>query len=191
MNASVKGILVKNSTSTPILIPRNIRLGHLQELGTKQSLVALAFLGTTDQDLAAIAKRLPRQRRVGWFTKAIAMLAATYTAASSSPTATLTVAPRPETAATRPETVLPNGVTIYGPSNSPNVAELAKAVNDFPKIWNDAGTFANIPKDEWMKIPLRSDWENKISTKAPQVYPLGIEDRKCVDKTFDKLYEQG
>jgi len=26
--------------------------------------------------------------------------------------------------------------------------------------------------------------------RAPQVYPLGIKDRKHIDKTFDKLYEK-
>ena len=60
MNADVKGILVKNSTSNSITIPRNMRLGHLQELGIEQSLVASAFVGTTDQDLAAIAERPSR-----------------------------------------------------------------------------------------------------------------------------------
>ena len=27
--------------------------------------------------------------------------------------------------------------------------------------------------------------------KAPRIYPLGIEDKKVVNKTFDKLHEQG
>jgi len=63
-----------------------MQLGRLQELGIEQSLVASAFIGTADQDLAAIAERPPRQRRTGWFTKAIAMLAATYTASPSNPT---------------------------------------------------------------------------------------------------------
>ena len=42
-----------------------------------------------------------------------------------------------------------------------------------------------------MKIPLRNDWENRMPVKAPRVYPLGTEDKKVVDKTFDKLHEQG
>ena len=29
-----------------------------------------------------------------------------------------------------------------------------------------------------------------MQAKAPRVYPLGIDDRKLVDKTFDKLHEQ-
>src|SRR5947207_1184585 len=46
LNSSTEGILVKNSTSTPIKIPRNTRLGHLQELGVEQGLSASAFLAT-------------------------------------------------------------------------------------------------------------------------------------------------
>jgi len=59
------------------------------------------------------------------------MLAATYavapafTAAPSTPIAATTVASRPKTVASRPETVLPNRVTIYGLSDSLDVAELA------------------------------------------------------------------
>ena len=170
-----------------------MRLGHLQELGTEQSLVASTFVRATDQDLAAIAERPPRQRRTGWFTKAIAMLAATYIAFPSNPIlSSSTDASRvPLSSSTvAPETLLPNRVTIYSPTNSPDVLELTKVVNDFPRIWNDTDSFVDIPKDEWMKILLRDDWESKMPAKAPRVYPLGIEDRKVVDKTFDKLHEQ-
>jgi len=59
MNTSVKGILIKNSTSKPIRIHRNMRLGYLQELGTKQTLVVSTFLGITEQDLAAMTEQLP------------------------------------------------------------------------------------------------------------------------------------
>ena len=128
-----------------------MRLGHLQELGIEQSLTASAFTRATDQDLAALAERPLRQRRMGWFTKAIAMLAATYaitspsnpillgsTDASQTPLSSSTVSP---------ETLLLNGVTIYRSTNSPDVIELTKVVNEFPKIWNDIGTFVNILED--------------------------------------------
>ena len=41
-----------------------------------------------------------------------------------------------------------------------------------------------------MKIPLHSDWELKISGKA-KVYPLSTRDQDLVDKTFNKLHQQG
>ena len=59
-----------------------------------------------------------------------------------------------------PETVLPNGVTIYGTQGSEAIQELTKVINDFPEVWKDTGTFVDIPQEEWMKIPLRSDWES-------------------------------
>ena len=46
------------------------------------------------------------------------------------------------------ETVLFNRVTIYSLLSSLNVTKLAKVVNKFPTIWNDTGTFVNIPQDE-------------------------------------------
>lgn len=41
-----------------------------------------------------------------------------------------------------------------------------------------------------MKLPLRSDWKDKISEKI-KVYPVGTRDRQCMDKMFDKLHNQG
>lgn len=40
-----------------------------------------------------------------------------------------------------------------------------------------------------MRIPLRSDWESRISGQA-KVYPLGSRDRKIIDGTFDELQQQ-
>jgi len=38
-----------------------------------------------------------------------------------------------------------------------------------------------------MRIPLRSDWEDKV-LKLVRVYPLGNESKRVVDETFNKLY---
>jgi hypothetical protein len=59
------------------------------------------------------------------------MLAATYVVAPISiaaPAFTATTI-----VASRPEMVLSNGVTIYGPSDSLDITKLAKVVNEFPK----------------------------------------------------------
>ena len=86
------------------------------------------------------------------------------------------------------ETVLPNGVTIYGEPNV--VAQLAAVVEEFADIWEDKGGSVDLPQEDWIRIPLRSDWETKI-TGRPKVYPLGIRDRAIVDEVFDKLQAQG
>jgi len=55
------------------------------------------------------------------------------------------------------ETVLPNSVTIYGAPESETVRELSGVVEAFPNLWKDLGKFVDLPQDERMKIPLRSD----------------------------------
>jgi hypothetical protein len=64
-------------------------------------------------------------------------------------------------------------------------------VDEFPQVWKDTGSFVDIPEDEWMRIPLRSDWELQMPTKAARVYPLGLDTGKLVDETFDELHKQG
>ena len=85
-----------------------------------------------------------------------------------------------------PELVLPNGVTIH---RSDAADSFAKIVEEFPAIWHDTG-FADLPEENWMRIPLKSDWESKVTGKA-KVYPLGAKDRALVDKTFDELHAAG
>ena len=80
--------------------------------------------------------------------------------------------------------ILPNSVTIYR-----NVPELATVANKFPELQTEGG-FAEVPQNEWMRIPLRSDWEDKI-LKIARVYPLGNKAKEIINKIFDKLYNQG
>ena len=62
-------------------------------------------------------------------------------------------------------------------------------VNKFLTLWQDYG-FINVPKDKWIKIILRNNWQLRVSGKA-KIYPLGLRDKEVIDKTFDKFYEQG
>ena len=41
-----------------------------------------------------------------------------------------------------------------------------------------------------MRIPLRSNWEDK-APKTTRVYPIGEDSKRVIDETFDKLYKQG
>jgi hypothetical protein len=105
-------------------------------------------------------------------------------------------APRPHTCPkiaqphgtnTKLETKLPNCVTVYG--NELTAQKLGALVAEFPNLWRDVGC-VDLLMDQWMRIPLRSDWESRVSGKA-KIYPLGIKDRALVDKTFDELQQQG
>lgn len=42
-----------------------------------------------------------------------------------------------------------------------------------------------------MKVHLKPGWETKVSGIKPKVYPLGIEARRLVDQTFDKIQRLG
>jgi hypothetical protein len=99
------------------------------------------------------------------------MLAATYAIASPSNPISLgstDVSQTPLSSSTvSSKTLLPNRVTVYSSTNSPDVIELTRVVNEFPKVWNDMGTFVDIPEDQWMKIPLRDDWESWMPARAP------------------------
>ena len=76
-----------------------------------------------------------------------------------------------------------NGITIYGDPFT--AGKLAAVANEFPDIWSDQG-IVNIPEDEQMPIPLKSDTDPKPS----RVYPLREKDRDVVNITFDNLYDK-
>lgn len=42
-----------------------------------------------------------------------------------------------------------------------------------------------------MRVPLKDDWQARLANIKPKVYPLEVEARALVDKTFDKLQQQG
>lgn len=85
------------------------------------------------------------------------------------------------------EEILPNGIKIYGFDTERQA--YAKLVEEFPSLWKDDG-FIKVPPEEWMRIPLKDGWQDKLTGRS-KIYPLGIEDRKLVDETFDKMHEQG
>ncbi|OJD32187.1 fatty acid synthase subunit alpha [Diplodia corticola] len=81
-----------------------------------------------------------------------------------------------------------NGVTIYGP---PEVRKrLAEVVLRYPEMWKASPSFAKVPPEQEMNIPLKPGWE-KETKLATKVYPLSARDRAVVDDTFDKLHDQG
>jgi len=195
VDTKTTGVLVKNDTDRSIILPQNRHLGHLQELGTEQGLTATAFTATEDLDFISMAERLPQQSSCpGWFTKAITALRAAYSVVSiTSPSplqaslihdtpdmqafAVLSPLPTPATTPSpTPEIVLPNGIMIYGTPDSETVHKLSGVMESFPELWEDSGQFVNLPQDEWMKIPLRTDWESCLPAKGAWVYPLGLGD---------------
>ena len=86
------------------------------------------------------------------------------------------------------ERVLPNGVTIYGNDSITDQFEEVAMQYDVWATPTNTG-LARLPRDQWMSIPLKHDWE-KVMPK-PRVYPLSTKDKAVVDRTFNELHEHG
>ena len=189
VDSSVPAVLAKNDTDVAITVPRNHRLGTIYDTDFDN-----CYLVAQEDhiDAVSLATRVPSsEHRASWFKRvlkvlkpaAVAMLAASY---SAFPATETTVLPKPKdvsVSATPNDIVMPNGVTIFG-----NAGSLQSTVDRFPSLWEE-GEFAKIPQEDWMRIPLRADWEQKIP-KTPRVYPLSNDAKNVVDKVFDKLHSQ-
>lgn len=153
-----KGIVARNESFSPIQITRKTKLGVVTEV-----LFDNCFAAEIEADLAMTPPRTPPELQK----------IAISTTSESMPTCL-----------EAKETCLPNGIMVYGTPGE--VQRLADLVNDYPTLWKDEG-FVNVPMDEWMRLPLQSGWESKITGKA-KVYPAGLADRECMDKVFDRLH---
>ena len=183
VDTSVDSILARNESSTPVSITKKTRLGFITELPYDN-----CYLATPE--VAELAAKPPKKHRQYGWTRQV-LKAATAYLASTSVAASVETVPQEATAveAKPTETMLPNSVTVHGSPRDPATIQLAQVVALYPKLWEDSG-FVDIPQDRWMRILLKPGWEQKVNGSA-KTYPLGEKDRKVVDKTFDKLYNQG
>ena len=75
--------------------------------------------------------------------------------ASPSTGASLTSAEDAFAAAAAPEIVLFNGITIHD-SGTEAIEAFTKIIDEYASIWTDQG-FAELLKENWMRISLKSD----------------------------------
>ena len=61
-------------------------------------------------------------------------------------------------------------------------------VNKFSDLWIDQD-FVNLSVENWIKISLKTNWEDKIKDKA-KVYSTRTKDKKFLNQIFDKLHQQ-
>ena len=175
---------MKNKTDQVIHIPKRLRLGMLCEVDYEN----VFFADVSDEALpkATTPKPLPeastkpstkgsskpkKPTTTNWIKKA-ATLAAVATMSIAGSLSQLTHNATATTDLAK-ETKLPNSIMVYG--NRHNTQLLSNLVDEFPSVWKDKG-FVNVPKDRWIKITLRNDWQNRLPTtnKSLKVYLLGI-----------------
>ena len=194
----ISSVLVKNESEKPIKVPRNMRLGEVIEA----EFDGCYHISSGQEEVAELATRRPQSEHQGSWIKrvfkkviaasAIALLATNVPSTPHGPSdldaipksITNNTPPAVEITPTSLDYVLPNGVTTYG-----NIPEFTKVINEFPSVWKEEG-FADLPEHEWMRIPLRSDWEEK-APKTARVYPMGEDSKRIIDETFDKLHQKG
>lgn len=83
--------------------------------------------------------------------------------------------------------VLSNEIIIHN-STEQALKTLTNLVEEYFKLWIDQ-EFANFSIENWMKISLKSNWENKIKEET-KMYFIKTKDRKLLNNTFDKLHDQ-
>jgi hypothetical protein len=82
------------------------------------------------------------------------------------------------------ETMMPNGITIYGDGSAYN--RLSTVAEEYQKIFRDSGGTVDLPEEQWMQIPTLPG----AKPDASRVYPLSPEDKKVVNKEFDRLHTE-
>ena len=81
------------------------------------------------------------------------------------------------------EIIMLNEVTIY---KSKKTNFFVKIVKDFSTFWHDID-FVVMSKSNWMRISLKSDWENRVSNRI-KIYSLKIKNKQLINDTFDKFH---
>lgn len=202
-------ILVKNDSLQPVQIPRKYRVGDVSEFNYEN-----CYQISNPKLTMRPANDTPKI----WFKKAFTAAAMLSTISQSQPIKPKTPGPSPQDILSkipsqnettvlphvpdhkfpsiqvtipndpsRCETCLPNGISLYG--NKDEIGQYTQLVDEFPTLWVNDG-FIDVPKDQWMTIPLKQNWKSKISGKS-KIYPLGRDDRAVIDSIFDKMHEQG
>ena len=161
---TMEAVYVQNDTDSPVLIPRNTRVGNVVEYEADGCFAVSCDNG----DLAA-----KPPKRLGWIKQGLKAFLATAAVFHTTK---------------EPETILPNGVTVYGQGLA--LTKLSNVVTNNPKVWEDHGNIAKVPEEEWMDIPLLDDWQEQYKPGQARVYPVGQQDREVIDKAFDKLHGQ-
>lgn len=197
VNSETSTVLVQNDSHNSLHVPLNFRLGHIVELEYPNASTA------EPTQLADLALRQPKSHhKASWFRKLVTAYAAIaspnillpvskFLASSDAPVLHDHTSSFTETksgASTLSEVKLFNGVIIHN-SGKNTVQELTAVVEEFLQIWKNLG-FAELSEKNWMRIPLKTGWEEKLKSKA-KVYPLGTRDREFVDKIFDELHGLG
>ena len=167
MNDEINFVLIRNNSNKSLKILRNFRLNTLI-----QSAYINAFQVENMSNMTL--RNSKSEHKTSWFKKVFAA-------------ATAYVANINEHVFDSKEVTLINEITIHDFFRQ-TINVFINLLNEYVNIWIDQD-FVKLSEKNWMKLFLKSDWENKIKEKA-KVYSLDSRDRKIIDSIFDELQRQ-
>ena len=172
LDNDINSILIRNNCDKSIKIPRNFKLNMLSE-----SYYINVF--QIDANMFELAlKTFKFEHKTSWFKK-IFVVATAYAANVFNITQ--------KSSFHQIEISLINDIIIHN-SSFQAVKIFIDLLNEYHDIWTDQ-SFVKLSKENWMRLFLKTDWEDKIKEKV-KVYSLKIRDREVVDNTFDELQKQ-
>ena len=68
------------------------------------------------------------------------------------------------------------------------IQSFVNIIDEFFALWKNID-FVELSQDNWMRISLKFDWENRIISKI-KIYSLDQRDKNLIDKTFDEFHQQ-
>ena len=90
------------------------------------------------------------------------------------------------TSSSASKVILNNDITIHRFSNVV-VQTFTDIVEKYFDLWKKTN-FADLSKENWMRISLKTDWKSRIFDKV-KIYSLSTRDKELIDVIFDKLHE--
>lgn len=176
--ADISFVQVYNATSTPAMLPRNARLGHLKDFDDDRALPAHASVhhlaadasplysmtAESDDGPLLFVKSPPTDEDAGHFSDPPRLRASTD---SNDPS--------------RTEQPGLNGENLFGTPTERNAYQ--RVLDEVPELFQDDGKLINLPEDRWMKIPLADNWRDHPHRPqlAHKPYRQGTKAEQAID----------
>ena len=167
LNLYTSFIFVRNDHDQNMKILRNLRLSTTTELKYFN-----AYSVNFENVFDLILRHLKSTHKSLWFEKVVSTFS---TIASNNKIDSAN------------DFVLFNEIVIHN-SSQEVVKALTDLIDEYSNLWIDQ-EFADLSMKNWMRISLRSDWENKIKDKI-KIYSMKTKNRQILNDTFDKLHKQ-
>ena len=170
-------ILIRNDQNRVIKISRNFRLSTITELDYFS-----AYQADSENVLKLAIRHFKLTHKIFWFSKVVTAFT-TFAVSNDNSTIINDFIVKQNLN----DLILFNEIIIHNFSQEA-ITSFTSLVNKYFDLWIDQD-FVDLSMKNWMKISLKTDWENKIKDKT-KVYSMRIKNKEFLNKIFDKLHQQ-